>query len=90
MKSLESFGGLDDASTSISVESAYVTKKPDPSSSGVIEVLNEQVQLATDLIGYFVLAEWQLTERRLLVHFKREQQAEVIESLSFEPNPNSP
>lgn len=54
-----------------------------------IDVLNEKVFLPPSYINYFVLAEWNLKEERLLIHFEREKEPEVIEEISFKINQRS-
>ena len=43
---------------------------------GSIDVLHEQVELPAEYIKYFVLAEWNLDEQKLLVRFEQRQEGE--------------
>ncbi len=55
----------------------------------VIDVLNETVLLPSSYINYFVLAEWNLKEEQLCIHFEKDQKPEVIKELAFKINPRS-
>lgn len=52
-----------------------------------IGVLNEKVFLPIPYINYYVLAEWNLKEEQLHIHFEKEQQPELIKKLLFKINP---
>lgn len=54
-----------------------------------IDVLNEKIFLPSSYINYFVLAQWNLDDEELLVHFEKEQESKCIKTLSFEINPRS-
>lgn len=48
-----------------------------------ISVLNEKIFLPVSYINYFVLAEWNLHEEILYVHFEKEQRSIIIKSVAF-------
>ncbi|MFQ6052572.1 MAG: hypothetical protein ACE5K4_12915 [Candidatus Hydrothermarchaeota archaeon] len=54
-----------------------------------INVLNEKVYLPTSYVNYFVLAEWNLLEEQLFIHFEKDQNTKIIEKVTFEINPRS-
>ena len=54
-----------------------------------IDVLNEKISLPQSYINYFVLAEWNLKEEKMYIHFEKEQKPKIIKKLSFKINPRS-
>ena len=54
-----------------------------------IDVLNEKVSLPSSYTNYFVLAEWNLKEEQLYIHFEKEQKPKIVENLSFKINQRS-
>ena len=56
---------------------------------GYIDVLNEKVQLSSSYIKYFVLAEWDVTDESLAVHFEKDEALETIERVAFLVNTKS-
>lgn len=54
-----------------------------------INVLNEKIILSKSYINYFVLAEWNLQEEKLYIHFEKEQESKMIKNLSFKINQRS-
>jgi len=56
---------------------------------GYIDVLNESINIRKSYINFFVLAEWNLIEEKLYVHFEREKQLKTIKILSFNINERS-
>lgn len=54
-----------------------------------IDVLNEKVLLPKSYINYFVLAEWNLREEKLCIHFEKERAPKMIKKLSFKINQRS-
>lgn len=54
-----------------------------------IDVLNETVVLRKSYANYFVLAEWNLEDEQLHIHFEKEGAAKVIKTMDFPLNPNS-
>ena len=56
---------------------------------GYIDVLNEKVQLSSSYINYFVLAEWDVTNESLAVHFEKDEALETIERVAFLVNTKS-
>ncbi len=56
---------------------------------GYIDVLNEKIFLKKSYINYFVLAEWNLKQEQLYVHFEKEQKPEIIKKISFKINSKS-
>lgn len=56
---------------------------------GYIDVLNEKVQLPSSYINYFVLAEWDVTNESLAVHFEKDEALETIERVAFLVNTKS-
>jgi len=56
---------------------------------GYIDVLNERVAIRKNYINYFVLAEWNLNNEKLCVHFEKDQSTKVIKTIDFKLNPNS-
>jgi transposase len=55
-------------------------------STGFIEVLNEKIRLPQEFINYYVLAEWNLVEERLIVNFERDLSSETIHEQIFRIN----
>jgi len=56
---------------------------------GYIDVLNERINLLTSYINYFVLAEWNLNEEKLYIHFEKEKESVVIKEMEFKINETS-
>jgi len=56
---------------------------------GFIEVTQEKILLPKSYIHYFVLAEWNLLEEILYIHFEKEQKPIVIKKISFKINATS-
>lgn len=56
---------------------------------GMIEILNERISLPKAYIQYFVLAEWNLQEEKLIVYFEKEQQSYAIKQVPFQVNARS-
>ena len=56
---------------------------------GTISVMNEIIPVDPALINYFVLAEWQPTNNRLLVWLEKESKAEQVASVRLEQNINA-
>ncbi|GMR06689.1 MAG: hypothetical protein BMS9Abin25_1307 [Gammaproteobacteria bacterium] len=56
---------------------------------GCIDVLNERIAIRKNHINYFVLAEWNLNNEKLCVHFEKDQSTKVIKTIDFKLNPNS-
>ncbi len=54
-----------------------------------IDILNETISLPGSYISYFVLAEWNLKEETLYIHFEKEQKPETIKETSFKINQKS-
>lgn len=54
-----------------------------------IDVMHELIELDPKLIGYFVLAQWDLDKARLNIILEKEHGAEPIASVPFEINKNS-
>lgn len=50
---------------------------------GVVSILNGKIKVPPEYIKYFVLGEWRLEEEKLLIHFERDKQTEVIEEREF-------
>jgi len=67
----------------------FIRQVKEQDSKAFIEVTNERVFLPTSYINYFVLAEWNLKEETLYIHFEKEQKPEMIKKLSFKINPRS-
>ncbi|RKX68333.1 hypothetical protein DRP43_05775 [candidate division TA06 bacterium] len=57
--------------------------------NGYINVLNEKIKISTSFINFFVLAEWNLNEERLYIHFEKEKKPEVIKEMEFKINKRS-
>jgi transposase len=56
---------------------------------GFINVLNERIKLDAAYINFFVIAEWQPLEGRLIVSIERDKQLQRLHDIDFPPNPNS-
>lgn len=56
---------------------------------GFIEVSNQKVLLPKAYINYFLLAEWNLKEEELYIHFEKEQRLKMIKEIPFKINPRS-
>jgi len=54
-----------------------------------IDVLNEKIALPNNYINYFVLAEWNLLEEQLYIHFEKEQKLKTIKKIKFSINKRS-
>lgn len=63
--------------------------KEDENGKGFVGVLNENISVDTSYINYFVLAEWNLLNERLLIHFERKQVPETIGQIDFKINEHS-
>jgi len=50
---------------------------------GVVSILNDEIRVPQEYIKYFMLGKWRLIEKRLLIHFEREKETEVIEECEF-------
>jgi transposase len=57
--------------------------KEGTSSGGFISVLHEDVPLPESYINYFVLAEWNLAQEQLTISIEKDQNPEVIQTISF-------
>jgi hypothetical protein len=57
--------------------------------TGFIEVLHTTINLPKSYINYFVLAEWNLLEERLYIHFEKDLQSRMIKELTFRINRRS-
>lgn len=57
--------------------------------SGFLSVLNDQILLPCEYINYFVLAEWQLEQEKILIHFEKEQKLKTIHQQKFLINKRS-
>lgn len=66
-----------------------VKENKEPNRKAFINLLNEEVSLPESYINYFVLAEWNLKQEMLNIHFEKEQKPKVIKKLSFKINPRS-
>ncbi|GMQ97125.1 MAG: hypothetical protein BMS9Abin15_0820 [Gammaproteobacteria bacterium] len=64
-------------------------REEEQTGKGYIGVLNERIFIRRNYINYFVLAEWNVKEEKLLVHFEKEQSTKVIKTVDFKLNPNS-
>lgn len=64
-------------------------QEDDFTGKGYISVMNEILLIRKSYINYFVLAEWNLQEEKLLVHFEKDKKTKVIKSIDFKLNPNS-
>lgn len=64
-------------------------REDEETGQGFINVANEKVYLPTPYINYFVLAEWNLKQEMLYIHFGKEQKPNRIKKLSFKINPRS-
>lgn len=56
---------------------------------GFIGVSNGKVFLPKAYINYFVLAEWNLKEEKLYIHFEKEQKLKMIKEIPFKINQRS-
>jgi transposase len=56
---------------------------PESSKGGSISVLNQEIPVAREFVNYFVLAEWNLIEEKLFIHFEKEQNSELIGKITF-------
>ena len=56
---------------------------------GCVDVLNDKILLPSSYINYFILAEWNLKEERLYIHFEKDQKPKVVKQLSFKINQRS-
>jgi hypothetical protein len=56
---------------------------------GTISIMNENISVDPALINYFVLTEWQPTNKTLLIWIEKESKAEHIVSVPFEQNINA-
>ena len=54
-----------------------------------IDIMHEPIELDPKVIGYFVLAQWDLEKAMLNIILEKEQGAETIASFPFEINKNS-
>jgi len=63
--------------------------KENTNGHGFINVLNETVSLPKGYINYFVLAEWNLQQQRLVVYFEKDLEPRPIKKIKFLINPNS-
>lgn len=66
-----------------------VKEHPTRKQTAAINVLNEQINLPSEFINYFVLAEWLLDEERILVRFERDLHSLVIHEQVFRINERS-
>lgn len=57
------------------------------SEPGLINILNEQIQLDPAYNNYYVLAEWNLTDETISVYFQKEKQKVQIHQSAFNLNP---
>lgn len=67
----------------------FIRQVKEQNGTGFIEVLNEKINLPKSYINYFVLAEWNLPEERLYVHFEKDLQPQVIKEMAFRINRRS-
>jgi len=51
-----------------------------------IEILNEFIRIPSAYINYFLLAEWDLNQERLLVYLEKEKELELIKDIPFKIN----
>ncbi len=58
-------------------------------SEGEIRVLNEIIDLGSEYINYFVLAQWKLKEEKLLIRFEKDKSSKVIKKIEFPINERS-
>jgi len=63
-----------------------VREEQEEKSRAFIDVLNEKVFLPDSYVNYFVLAEWNIENERLSVHFEQEKTPQVIEEIPFKIN----
>lgn len=54
-----------------------------------IDVLNEKITLPLSYINYFVLAEWNVKEEILHIHFEKELKPKIIKKIPFKINQRS-
>jgi len=66
-----------------------VKEDKEQTQKGFIDILNEIVSLPESYINYFVLAEWNLKEEILYIHFEKEEKSEIIKEISFNINQRS-
>lgn len=67
----------------------FIRQVKEQDKTGFIEVLHTTINLPRSYINYFVLAEWNLLEERLYIHFEKDLQSRTIKELTFRINPKS-
>lgn len=64
-------------------------KEDEKTQKGFIDILRDKIFLPESYINYFVLAEWNLREEKLFIHFEKEQKSKIIKKISFKINQKS-
>jgi len=66
-----------------------VQENKEQTGKAFINLLNEKISLPKSYVNYFVLAEWNLKQEMLDIHFEKEQRPETIKKIPFKINQRS-
>ncbi len=67
----------------------FIRQVAETDGKAFINVLNEKVSLPLSYTNYFVLAEWNLQDQRLVIYFEKDLKPKPIKKMKFLINPNS-
>ena len=67
----------------------FIRQVAETDGKAFINVLNEKISLPLSYTNYFVLAEWNLQDQRLVIYFEKDLKPKPIKKMKFMVNSNS-